>query len=299
MAPTCIVWILSKLTSDGAILINAFSRSKSLNACLESIEVANRDFKLPIFVIFQTGFSEVKAVLENHNHVIKKVVEVDGNGRTALENINWNRYLGYEILFNIENQDWVIAIEEDVAIAPDSIKMALEIYNTYSANRAFRGINFGSREPFDFTDSKTYSLLRYGLHGQASLLPKSSWRKFSHKRMKKKFSTHGFDSLIEFTLKKGFMVTPNHSRSLDMGWDGTHVPSDSSDPYFVEMAASYVGDKVISTGPYILKPIQHRWRDDIKIFRHEETFNFVLSARYYLLKHQVKRHLIERFKGKF
>lgn len=277
--------------------MNAFSRAESLKKCLESVQIANKDFSFPIFIVLQKGYPEVGEVLNAQRHAINRIVEVEGGNRTPLENINWNRYLGYEMLFNDEKFDWVIAIEEDVAIAPDAIKFATQIYEKYSRDSSFRGINFGSREPFDLKNSNTYSLLRYGLHGQASLLPKTSWNKFPHMRIKKKFSTHGFDSLIEYNLKMGFMVTPNHSRSLDMGWDGTHVPSDSSDPYFVEMAASYVGDKIPNFEGYELQSINHHWRSDIRIYRRNETLSFILETKYYSIKHFIKNLLLKTLKS--
>jgi hypothetical protein len=285
------------LINRGAILVNTFSRAESLKKCLESIQKANKDFSFPVFIVLQNGYPEVKEVLKAQEHAIKKIVEVEGGNRTPLENINWNRYLGYEILFDDEKFDWVIAIEEDVAIAPDALKFATQIVDRYSQDPSFKGINFGSREPFNLKNSNTYSLLRYGLHGQASLLPKSSWNKFPHKRMKRKFSTHGFDSLIEFNLKMGFMVTPNLSRSLDMGWDGTHVPSDSSDPYFVEMAASYVGDRIPNFEAYELHSINHQWRSDIRIYRRNETLSFIIQTKYYLMKHFIKKLLLKTLKS--
>lgn len=285
------------MINRGAILVNTFSRAESLKKCLESIQIANKDFSFPVFIVLQNGHPEVREVLKAQQHAIKKIVEVEGGNRTPLENINWNRYLGYEILFDDENFDWVIAIEEDVAIAPDAFKFATQIVDRYAKEPSFKGINFGSREPFDLKNLNTYSLLRYGLHGQASLLPKSSWNKFPHKRMKRKFSTHGFDSLIEFNLKMGFMVTPNLSRSLDMGWDGTHVPSDSSDPYFVEMAASYVGDRIPNFEAYELHSINHQWRSDIRIYRRNETLGFILETKYYLMKHHIKNLFLKTLKS--
>jgi hypothetical protein len=218
-------------------------------------------------------------------------VRVDGSHLTALENINRNRYLGNRIAIEELGADRVLAIEEDVEISSDAIRFCNEIMIKYSKKPFFKGINLGSREKYSQEDALTYSRQRYGLHGQASVITRKTWKKFNHKKIKKKFSTHGFDSLIELDLKTGFMVTPNNSRSLDTGWDGTHVPGDQRDPYFVEIAESFVGNHQTPTGKFMEKEMHHHWRSDIEIYKVFKTPSFFIIAKWNLLKHNLKEKL--------
>jgi hypothetical protein len=198
--------------------------------------------------------------------------------------------LGYQIAFNEYNADWVIAIEEDVILSKDAISFVSYILNKYIKSRFFRGKNFGSREPFSPDLIGTFSLLRYGMHGQGSVIGRKTWDFIRRRRIEKKFSTHGFDSLIEQHLKLGFMVTPNLSRSLDTGWDGTHMPSDKNDSYFTEMRGSFVGD-IDVTPNYRQLNLLHRWREDLEIYKLHKTLRFVLRSKWYAFKHEIKSYL--------
>ena len=269
------------------IIVNAFSRAASLDKCLNSIFMSVGEAKIPIILIHQTGHLDVENVILRHSPFISTVKTVTSVNRTALENINHNRMLGYEVAFNEFQAEWVLAIEEDVLISEDALRFISQIIERYENYRFFRGINLGSREPFDLSLLNTYSRLRYGMHGQASVIGRRTWNFINSKNIEAKFSTHGFDSLIETHLKHGFMVTPNLSRSLDTGWDGTHMPNDSTDLYFEEMRASFVGVQA-TQGPYNCINILHRWRDDLEVYSVYGTPKFVLLSRWNNLKHKVK-----------
>ena len=211
-------------------------------------------------------------------------------GRTPLENINHNRFLAYEVAFNEFRADWVLAVEEDVVLSKDAVVFTEFVVSKFSGRRFFRGINLGSREPFDERLFNTYSLLRYGLHGQASVIGKKTWKFIQRRSLIAKFSTHGFDSLIESHLKTGFMVTPNLSRSLDTGWDGTHMPNDQNDVYFQEMNKSFVCEMDPPTHYFTLN-ILHRWREDLAIYKMYRTPQFILLTKWYAIKHQLKSYI--------
>jgi hypothetical protein len=280
-----------KSTSSSLVLIvNAFSRAESLERCLASIRNSTTDFDVPILVIHQRGSLEVERILLDYSSLISQVRSVNGEGRTPLENINHNRLLGYQIAFNEYNADWVIAIEEDVVLSKDAISFVRFILGKYVKNRFFRGINFGSREPFSADLIETFSLLRYGMHGQGSVIGRRTWDFIVRREIEKKFSTHGFDSLIEQHLKFGFMVTPNLSRSLDTGWDGTHMPNDKNDSYFTEMRESFVGDIDVTPNYHQLN-LLHRWREDLEVYKLHKTLRFVLRSKWYAFKHEVKSYL--------
>lgn len=276
-------------SNNFVIIVNAFSRAASLRNCLESIKHANEDFKIPVVIILQLGFPEVSEVITYYSSDISLIKTIDGIGRTPLENINHNRLVAYEIGFNDFMADWVIAIEEDVLVSKDSLNFITFAVEKYRNDPFFRGVNLGSREPFDDSLFNTYSKLRYGMHGQASVIGKRTWNYIERKQVFKKFSKHGFDSLVELHLRSGFMVTPNLSRSLDTGWDGTHMP-EKNDNYFTEIRASFVG-KHSNPSEYIRRDINHRWRDDIEIYSLYRLPLVLILAKWNSLKHRIKCHL--------
>jgi hypothetical protein len=279
---------MKSTSSSLVIIVNAFSRAESLERCLASIQNSTANFDIPIVVIHQRGSREVEQVLLDHSSLISHVRLVNGQGRTPLENINHNRLLGYQIAFNDYKADWVIAIEEDVVLSKDAISFVRFVLDRYVKNRFFRGINFGSREPFSADLIDTYSLLRYGMHGQGSVIGRRTWDFIIRREIENRFSTHGFDSLIEQHLKLGFMVTPNLSRSLDTGWDGTHMPDDKNDSYFTEMRESFVGD-IDAPSSYQQLDLLHRWREDLEVYKLHKTPRFVLRSKWYELKHEIKK----------
>ena len=281
---------MKSTSSSLVIIVNAFSRAESLERCLVSIQNSTANFDIPILVIHQRGSLEVEKILLDHSSLISHVRLVNGQGRTPLENINHNRLLGYQIAFNEYKADWVIAIEEDVILSKDAISFVRYILDIYKKRRFFRGINFGSREPFSPELIGTFSLLRYGMHGQGSVIGRKTWDYIVRRKIEKKFSTHGFDSLIEQHLKLGFMVTPNLSRSLDTGWDGTHMPSDENDAYFMEMRKSFIGEVDVPLNYHQLN-LLHRWREDLEVYKLHKTPRFFLRTKWYAFKHQIKGYI--------
>lgn len=272
------------------IIVNAYSRDKSLRNALNSIKESVGNAQIPLVVILQSGFPSVSGVIEEYLPLISDVKIVSGANRTPLENINYNRYLGYEIAFVTYSADWVMAIEEDVEISGDAYNFVKTMVDRFKNNPFFRGVNLGSREPFEEDLLNTYSLLRYGMHGQASVIGVKTWNYVQRRRIVDQFSSHGFDWLIEKHLKTGFMVTPNLSRSLDTGWDGTHMPGDSNDPYFAEIRSSFVGD-IQTSKNYVRRDLHHRWRDDVEIYKVYKTPAFLFRTWWKRLKHASKVYL--------
>jgi hypothetical protein len=128
------------------------------------------------------------------------------------------------------------------------------------------------------------------MHGQASVIGRRTWTYIARHQISKKFSSHGFDSLIEKHLKIGFMVTPNLSRSLDSGWDGTHMPNDMNDKYFLEMRESFVYD-LQPPREYFRRDILHRWRTDIEVYRFHKTLKYLFLVNWFRFKHELKTYL--------
>lgn len=264
---------MKKNFSRGLILVNIYSRNVEAKRCLNHIFKANQSLNFPILVVHQVGNPRVSQMIKTYRHRIKYLIEVDGKNLSALENINRNRILGYSIGFDWINCDWVLAVEEDTLISKDSIFFVEQMFNSYHDKLFFRGINLGSREPFQSDLLATYSLLRYGIHGQASAITRKTWDHFDKKTLLQKSPSVPFDSQIENYLKSGFMVTPNLSRYMDIGWNGTHAPKDRQSTYYTELKNSYVKNFDVRQNAYFRKDMSHSWRNDVEIYKIYKFFS--------------------------
>ena len=206
---------------------------------------------------------------------------------TALANINFNRVLGYRLAFDIYGADAVLGIEEDTILSPDSLYFCEAIYSRYSEEKRFRGINLGSVESSGHISTNSFSLLRFGLQGQAGLITRETWNTIKNSKILDFESGEGWDSSIEFKLKTGYMVTPNRSRSLDFGWDqGVHAPRDKNDAHYVSMRQSWVGAHPLAENQYELGQIAHTWRKDSISYTPYQ--NLVFSLRNTVVYHLFK-----------
>ncbi len=248
------------------VCVSTFSRTELLRECLTSIVKARKHVDITLLVVKQDNQPGVSQVLEAFSDEINILIHTSGEGRTPLQNINFNRILCYEYSFNLLGADYVLAIEDDCVISEDAICFADVMFRRYENSRYFRGINLGSKETQCSEDS--YSLLRYGLMGQAGVITHKTWAHFSLKKLKTNAKRFPFDSLVEPYLKSGFMVTPNRSRMNDRGWKGTHFNTDSSDIHFEAIAKSWINDRKLKITPnYVNEEMMHSWRDDVRNFQ--------------------------------
>ena len=250
-----------------AIAVFAHSRKGLLKDCIMSILGAHGNEDWLKVLVCQTGHTDVASVVREYEDEFDLVMRLKPQHKTALANINQNRLIGTSICFDLLGSDIVLGIEEDTMIAYDALKFIDQVFLRYQSKIGFRGINLGSHEPRTTENINTYSLLRFGLHGQAGVITSKTWRNLSIKKIRKNITTEGYDSWMEYYLKSGFMVTPNASRLKDIGWNGTHAPKDPNDKYYKESEASWVGAEDLGLFGYSLKNSRHDWRDDIRRYR--------------------------------
>lgn len=256
------------------IVVCTFNRTQQIIDCLTSILKldcgSHEVFKI---IISQRGMNSNRALLSKFENEFE-IVEVERTGKTPLECINLNRIHGIEIAFEKYGVEAVINVEDDVLVGRDSLQFASSVHNQFSNNKNFMLVNFGSRIPPNLCEeTNSYSLIRYGMHGQASWLPVQTWNRIKKKRLLPK-STIGFDSAIEAFIKTGFVVTPNRSRYLDTGWDdkATHATKDPGANSYREMKASFFDSKNKSS-VYIHKQLDHRnWRFDSIAYHSSHDF---------------------------
>jgi hypothetical protein len=246
----------------GAILLATYSRPKELHACLDSLANQESINKPIVVVIHQRGNEEVANVIDKFRSNITYLIEIDPFGETPLENINFNRILGYEFCFDFLKLDFALAIEEDIVISKDAYEFCDQLVNQYWDNPKFNGVNLGSFEKIDEKDFNTYSKISYGVHGQAAAITEKAWRKLNRGESFKRSGTEGLDSQLERIFKLGFFATSNASRYLDFGWGGTHAAKNLDDPYYQRLKESWVGDLYRYSGNYKLFQIHHSWRND-------------------------------------
>lgn len=268
--------------NTGVVLVVAFDRSNELRKCLSSI-VNQTGLKCPLVVFHQIGNQSVKQVIDEFERDIYKLVSFTSLGETPLENININRILGYEFCFQILKSEWVLAVEDDIELGGDAIRFVSEMFQVHQKKFLFRGVNLGSFELKNHASLDGYSRLSYGLHGQAAAISKRTWVHFNRKKLIRKASTVPLDGAMENFLKMGYMVTPNRSRYLDNGWNGTHAPKDPNDLYFKKLRKSWVGSDPIFVESYQHRQISHSWRSDCRPF----TFTSLLRVSFEVIRNKI------------
>ena len=265
--------------TTNAIVIFTYARSQLLRDSISSVLAAVGNDHWKKVLVHQLGNLEVKSVVDEFANSFDIIVSIEGQQKTTLGNINFNRILGTQICFETLGAEMVLGIEEDSMIGYDSLAFIEEIFEQYSEQNAFRGINLGSFETETDENFYTYSLLRFGLHGQAGVLTKRTWNRISKENLLNNIDEEGWDSRIEHFLKSGFMVTPNRSRLLDRGWVGTHAPNDSGHPYFESMKSSWVGTQVFPLSNFKRSEITHSWRKDARNYRKRDFPFYFFRAR--------------------
>jgi hypothetical protein len=260
------------------LIIFSHSRPHLAQKSLESVNESTSKVKWKKMHIYQSGHVNSHRFFKERLSDFNVNIQQEPKFGTALANINFNRVLGYRLAFDVYGADAVLGIEEDTILSPDSLSFCESIYSRYSREKRFRGINLGSLETSGLASNNSFSLLRFGLQGQAGLITRKTWNSIRDGRILDFDSGEGWDSSIEFKLKTGYMVTPNRSRSLDFGWDqGVHAPQDENDPHYVSMRQSWVGTDPLPENQYELVQLAHRWRKDS--ISYIPSQNFIFSLR--------------------
>lgn len=250
----------------GAICIATYSRADDLDRCIANIVSARRDSDIPLIVVHQRGFESVSQIIAKWDSEIQVLVHSDTQGRSPLENINLNSLLGREVAFTWLGADWCLGVEDDIQISSDAIDFVREMYKRYYRNPFFRGVNLGSKIRFDASENSFYSLVRFGIHGQASMITRKTWRHFNVDSLRRRSNISGLDAMMEHYVKTGFMCTPRNSRYLDNGWNGTHSSSDPNNEHYLRIRESYFNGRSPSPENYEIKKFDSPWREDSKPF---------------------------------
>lgn len=262
------------------ILLISNSRHRVISRCIESINNLERSSEWKKIHVHQEGHELTTKQFNKYQKYFDLNIRVKPSFQNKLANINFNRILGYRMAFEIMGADNVLGIEEDTIIAKDALNFSSFMLKRYSTNARFRGINLGSGEFNGAASENSYSLLRFGIQGQASLITRKTWKQFPSSLLLNYDSGEGWDSPVEFFLKTGFMVTPNYSRILDFGWDkGTHAPKNKNDHYYINMKKSFLKIHKQSFKNYVQEQIEHNSRLDLIEYKTKDNFIFYIRHK--------------------
>ena len=264
-----------------SVVVFANSRSELLISCIESVLNSYGSDNWKKIIVLQLGYQDVENVVTSYEQNFDLILRIKKQFDVTLGNINHNRIMGTSICFDLLDSDVVLGIEEDTTIGYDSLFFISQMCEYYKSDKAFRGVNLGSFEPNSEDNRYTYSILRFGLHGQAGAITRKTWDRFSVPELLEDICNIGWDSRIESYLKTGFLATPNSSRLLDRGWGGTHQSTDPNSSYFANQRSSWVGTDPLPIRKFKRKNIKHSWRKDARNYKRYESFVYYLKDNKY------------------
>lgn len=254
----------------GLINLSTYSRPTLLRECLKSLYGMDGAELIDKLIIVQMGNIEVETLVESFRDSRTRVIKVNGSDKSALENMNYNRWLSWKVGFDQLEYDWMLSAEEDVVVHRHSLQFVQSMIDRYHNDKFFRGINLGSK----LTEANlqcTYSNLRFGLHGCAGVITRSTWEIIKRLGIERKIKKFPLDACIEHVLKSGFMTTPNLSMYKDFGWfEGTHTSSDSDNPHYRNVAESFLLNNKVCVS-YKHFPMIPNWREDCLLYSHKEN----------------------------
>ena len=266
------------MSYKGAIVLSAYSRISLFEKCLKSIYSATNSEKYKKILIVQNGNSEISKIAHKYFDQKTSIISLDGENRSALENICFNYWVALNTAFEINKCDWVLEIEDDTEIASDTFIFIENIMDNYFNNLKFRGINLGSTND-DIKYNNSYSLLRNSFHASQGVLTRHSWERINARRIRRQIGKFPLDWCVEPYWRTGFVVTPNVSRCMNYGWiGGTHVSNDPQQDLFVGLQNSWNSHRPQEN--FHLVNINHNWNGNITPYNGEEDFKYFLKYIY-------------------
>lgn len=272
--------------SSLAVSIITYRRSHLLDSCLRSLSIAMSKNQYPVFIIIQDADEDDLAILRKYDNIVTEIIHVDVGDKNVEDLINSNRIRAWEFPLISRGYQYVICLEDDVEVSPDIFKFTEQVLAQVGRCRNFWGINYGSFEKP--VESSTYSKLRYGLHGPASLISKRSLERFNLNWLMRFHGKIPWDSWVEPLVRTGFMVTSNVSRYRDNGYSGTHATLENNSEYFQKLNESFVhGLRTVATN-YYHRDLEHHWRADCRIYvtqrKIRHYIEFIALRTYQILK---------------
>lgn len=273
-----------------AVSIITYRRSRLLDLCLESLQNAMIKKLYPVYVILQDASKDDIDVLQKYELLITEIVHTSSDGLHVEDLINRNRILAWELPLTQKGHRHVLCLEDDVEVSADVFEFTEKVLEQNSGSNDFWGINYGSFEKPE--DSGSYSKLRFGLHGPASLISKTSFKKFQLKTLQKFSGAIPWDGWVEPIVKRGYVVTSNVARYKDNGKDGTHATAANHSEYFDKLNQSFLYGTKRHVTEYQNIDIEHSWREDCSVYKNNGRTNWYLrylALRIYQISRLIKK----------
>ena len=273
------------------ISIITHNRPDLLKKTIQSVLNAVKSRNVHINIVWQqpddSTLESTRRVIDKYSDHFEKIEFQQKTHSIPEDNIDAARLKALEMAFLDPSIKYAVVLEDDVCLADDAFDFIESIIAKHGTKKAFRGVNFGSKEINSVAEG--YSKNRYGIHGPASMITRRTFIRSGLSNSCGKTLPKTWDAFIESYLKTGYMVTPNLSRYIDLGINGTHANASNSE-YFSGLRKSF---KVLSETKreklnYSLMQIPHTWRHDCVHFNGVET-------PLYLLKHLVSKFQERRF----
>jgi hypothetical protein len=264
-------------SSNMAVSIISYNRSHLLDLCLSSVQKAMQNQRYPVYVYIQDISPSDEAIFSKYTDLISSITKIASNNRDIENLINSNRILAWEQSLLTHNHDYVICLEDDVEISPDFFMFTEQVLIQNAQDKDFMGINYGSFEKN--LSNGSYSKIRYGIHGPASLISHKALVNFQIRTLKKLKGKIAWDSWVEPIAKIGFMATSNIAKYNDNGVNGTHTSSSRDDVYFTKLEESFRVGLENPIEEVVLRNAIHSWRADCIIFLPTENFKYFLRKK--------------------
>ena len=260
----------------GVVVLTAYSRPQILEQCLISLYAADDSTATRKVLVLQPGNDEVERLINARVDDSTLLIRSPANGSTPTQRMMSQFWRGIEVALGEPGCDWIMSLEEDSVISQDALVFIDEMHARYGNDRHFRGVNLGSVECNESLRG-TYSLLRYGLAGNAGVLPRRHWARARLVAGRGRLRYEPFDCHVEPFLKTGFMVTPNLSKVMNYGWvGGTHVTDEPSvREHFERLQRSW--SLADTSRPYRRIDVPHAWRHDSVPFSKSQDPRYLMQ----------------------
>lgn len=272
------------------IFLTVYDRDHTLKKSLDALSKLKNIEQFQILIVYQDYFPKVKEVIDSVNWTKLHLIHTLGKGKTPVQNINYNRIIGYNKIFNELNGDLVLGIEDDAILGYDALFFAEKMNNKYSSDKRFMGINLGSQMKFSKRHLYDYNLYKCGIFGQGWALNKQIWENILKIKILDDHTNMGLDNLLEPYARSGFVVVPYCSRYIDLGWNGTHAKGSPEEGYFYRIKKSWIGIDSFELKTYIRnKSFRFFWEP--KCYCYNIFNNFVFDIKCPLDRLRVKLNL--------
>jgi hypothetical protein len=253
----------SPFSLKGTIVLVCYDRPNQLQVTIDQLKIAQDYDLFKTIVVQQLGNEEVSSIVRRSlPHA--KVLQTGYNEKTSIrKKINANVYTGVTDAFRDPNCDFVIILEDDIAVATDFLWfMRFVIWKMYDDEnfRAVNGFSKMKNKPFRKNFALGYVRLNFGV-GWGWAIKRDTF-------LKLKEIWHGdednhWDGLIEDFMRTGFVVNPLISRILNVGLEGSGTHSGINEVLESEIADSFE-NHITETGykPFHEKISLFEWRED-------------------------------------